>query len=485
MSGVVKVPSIDNELLGKLNEDFPELMVSVNGTILCTVSYFNYDGSLIYVTTVERGTNAPDIVAEGIKPTPVKPTTDTHKYEYRGWSDSLENIERSKAFVAMYDVFYAVRFLRDEELLYLEYVLEGTAVEDPIEAGHIKIPVKESTAQYHFTFDHWDTDFSNIKDVTYVKAVFMETLRSYNISFFNENVLMEKKVVDYGAEIKYTGVKPSKLNVEFPQDYTFLGWSPELGTCKGEAAFLAVFSDSDHILDDWATISKNVANGTYKEKYPIGVLQRTMLTYDDGTQEEVDMELVGYDHDMTPDGKTAGMTFVMKNILKDKYIMGNSTILNRGGWAESDMRKYLIETVMPMLPDELIEVLVPVVKKTSIGGGNVDVENIVETTDTIWLPALVEVDEDYTDPSKHAVYIAEGSTYERMKNEVNINDTKIKRIKYDSNGMAQRYWLRTPVAMTSNEYWMIIKGGGSSNLYAAYTEHGVVFGFCVGIKPVE
>ena len=480
VSGIVDVPSISKELLGKINTDFPELMVSVNGTILCTVSYFNYDGTLLYVTTVEQGENAVDIVAEGIIDTPVRETTDTHKYEYSGWSDSLENIQRSRSFVAMYDVFYAVRFLDGENLLYIEYVKEGESIEDPITSGKINIPSRESTAQYHFTYDGWSGDFTNIKDVTYVYAVFLETLRSYDISFYNENILLEKKTLDYGAEIKYTGT-PKKLNVTYPQDYKFLGWTPELGTVEGETSFYATFADSDHILDSWEIIARNVANGTYKAKYPLGVLQRMILTYDDGSTEEVDMELVGYDHDTTVSGSKIGMTFLAKNILKSKYIMSDSTTLNNAGWVNSAMRTYLQETILPALPDDVREVITPVVKTTSVGGGNIDESNVVSTTDTIWTPALIELIDTY---SSTKIYDVEGSTYEYFKSseDENVEVTKAKRIRTNSTGYAQRYWTRTPVPYSVNEYWMISQLGGGISTYAAYSSQGVVFGFTIGLS---
>ena len=69
----------------------------------------------------------------------------------------------------MYDVFYAVRFMNGDRMLYGEYVREGSSVEDPILTGKIQTPTKESTAQYDFTFEKWDKEFSVITDVTYIR----------------------------------------------------------------------------------------------------------------------------------------------------------------------------------------------------------------------------------------------------------------------------------------------------------------------------
>ena len=486
VSGIVDVPSIEEDLLRQINTDFPELMISVNGRVLCTISYYNWDGTLMYVSTVIQGDNAPDIVADGTIPTPVREQTETHKYEYHGWSDSLENIQRSRSFVAMYDVYYAVNFMMDDTVLYREYIIEGGTIENPITSGMIQTPLKDSTAQFHFSYSHWDGDYSVIKDVTYVHAVFIEELRSYTITFYNkddnnEDVILERKVLFYGDKVTYTGPKPQKYGVAYPQDYKFLGWTPELGTVEGETNYYAHFADSDHILDSWDTIAASVRNGTYKQKYPLGVMQRVVLTYNypDGStsSEEAHLELVGYDHDRTENGGIAAMTFIMKNVLTEKYRMNNSQDLNTDGWAECDMRQYLIETVLPALPEEITKLIVPVVKKTSIGSGNTDSEAMDETVDTIWLPALVELVDSYEGTK---IYSAEGSTYDYYRTTADAEEAKKKRIKTNSGGYAQRYWTRTPVPYSTNEYWMISQLGGGISTYASYSKQGVVFGFCIG-----
>lgn len=478
VSGIVRVPEISEELLRKINIDFPELMISVNGTILCTVSYYNHDGTLLYVTTVEQGSDAPDIVEEGIIDTPIRENTVEYAYEYIGWSDSLKNIQKSKAFSAMYFASYGVSFYRDDELLYLTYVNSGDAVRDPISTGKIEIPTKESTAQYHFTFDKWDKNFNYITEPTKINAVFLEILRSYKISFYNEDMLLEEKILNYGVLPSYEKT-PEKLNVEYPQDYKFLGWIPELSEVTGEQQYYAQFAESDHILDNWETIAANVENGTYKELYPLGSLKRAILTYPDGTIEEAHLEVVGYDHDkLSGENNTAGLTFICKNILKDTYIMSEEDKLNHAGWENSAMRTYLTDNIYPALEEGLKKVIKPVLKKTSIGGGSDDLSKVVTTVDSIWIPSLVEIINSY---SLTPIYAAEGNTYNHYFG--NDEDTKKRRIKIDTLGNPQRYWTRTPVVYSTNEYWAISTLGGGISLYTSYAKRGVAFGLCIGSTP--
>ena len=480
VSGIVSVPDISRDLLEQINTDFPELMVSVNGKILCTVSYYNTDGTLLYVTTVERGTSAPDIVADGtLGYIPDIPTTDKYSYEYAGWSDSLEDIKRSKSFVVKYEVSYAVRFHVAGEIKYTEYVKYGASATDPITSGNLDTPTKESTAQYHYTFRDWDVPLTNVQEYRDVHAVFSETLRSYEVSFYNEDVLLKKVVLDYGTSVEYIGKTPEKLYVDYPQDYTFLGWTPELGIVEGETQYQALFSESDHILDDWQTISNNVANGTYKDLYPVGILQRVTLSHLDGTTEEIDVELVGYDHDITETGSTTGLTFITKGLLKKDHIMNNSQDLNKDGWEGSDMRSYLNDSILPAIPEEIRSLIKPVMKKTSAGGGSDVVSDIVSTVDTIWTPSLIELFSEY---SNQELYAAEGKTYEYFTGQ-NDQEVRARRTKIGRNGYSDRYWLRSPVMYNGTAYWMVSTEGGSISIKSSYATSGVVFGFCIGVTP--
>jgi hypothetical protein len=141
------------------------------------------------------------------------------------------------------------------------------------------------------------------------------------------------------------------------------------------------------------------------------------------------------------------------------------------------MRKYLQETILPAMPDGLLTYITPVVKKTSAGGGNIDAENMIETVDRIWTPALIELIDSYETTK---IYASEGMTYDYFISTDDPEGTKEKRIKRNASGSAQRYWLRTPVPYSRNEYWMISQLGGGISTYASYSTRGVVFGFCIG-----
>lgn len=483
VSGIIKVPELSDELLAEINADFPELMISVAGVVLCTVTYYNYDGSVIKTMTVEYGADAPDIVndPEYNYPVPVKPNTDDYRYEYKGWSTSLENITRSTAIVASFTTYYAVRFYNDGNEAYKVFVTRGTVVPDPI-GEHIQEPTKDRTVSHTYTFIGWDRDMNNaITDVTNVHAVYEERIRTYEIRFYNEDYLIDDNVdpidvyqVDYGTYPKYEGKTPIKLFVKYPEDYTFLGWTPGIDMVKGDAIYVARFSESNHILDDWATVKANIANGTYKEKYPLGIMQRVPLN-----GEDIDVVLVDYDHDDMENGNKAGMTFIAKHLLPYNYRMFKEGGNNMYGWRDSLAREHLNSEVFYQLPRDLQDVVIPVVKKCAIGGYAPTAEETQSVVDKLWIPAYVEIsDEAYA--KNNPIYAAEGTTYKWFtganKEELDARRTK----RTTTSGTGMRYWLRTPQARSGSIYYMVTGAGEPSAMYSGSLPRGIALSFCIG-----
>ena len=120
VSGLVYVPSISDELLGDINDNFPELVVVVNGVAMYLVRYVNYDGSVLHKAIVTEGANAIDPVTEGIIDTPTREATDYAAYQYNGWGTLPTNIHSNITLVAQYIVTvrtYTVRFFNGTLLL--------------------------------------------------------------------------------------------------------------------------------------------------------------------------------------------------------------------------------------------------------------------------------------------------------------------------------------------------------------------------------
>ena len=131
-----------------------------------------------------------------------------------------------------------VRFMVEGEVYDTQYVPEGESAVAPAN------PTMESTAQYHFTFSHWDGNYINVHSNVDVVAVFTETLREYTVYWMNgAEIFAQYDNQHYGT----TPVAPSGTPVcsgADAADYEFIGWTPEVGAITGDTTYTAVYKYS-------------------------------------------------------------------------------------------------------------------------------------------------------------------------------------------------------------------------------------------------
>ena len=97
---------------------------------------------------------------------------------------------------------------------------------------------------------------------------------------------------------------------------------------------------------EWNTIKKAQADGKLQELLQVGdELDITLKT-----GEELTVQAVGTTE--------RGLIFLLKDCMKDEHGM-NKRMTSKGGWRDSEMRLWLNETIIRMLPDELREMIVP------------------------------------------------------------------------------------------------------------------------------
>ena len=212
-------------------------------------------------------------------------------------------------------------------------------------------------------------------------------------------------------------------------------------------------TDLSTITDDWATI----AAGTNYANYSIG---DTKLIDVNGTQ--IYMQLVAKDTDVLSSDhtSTANMTWIAKSILTTHNM--NSTNTTENGWVDTSMRSWLRDTILPTLPS-VVQSNIKTVDKTYRSKSPND--ETLTAEDTIWIPSYKEV--GYTNSS----YIeSDGVTYSGIFNS-NAN-----RIKYNSSGSADLWWLRSAYSTTSFSFVYL---NGNEYYLNASSAYGVVFGFCI------
>lgn len=151
--------------------------------------------------------------------------------------------------------------------------------------------------------------------------------------------------------------------------------------------------------------------------------------------------------------------FVMHNCLKESKPMNNK-YTNKGGWEESDMRRYLNEEVIKLLPDELQEIIKPT--------------KIVQ----VWRDKRRETEDKLFLLSRTQVF-GKDTNYEAIEPEdsqIDIFKTKRNRVK-ESDGYGW-WWERSPYYDNSGNFCFVSSFGFSAANFADGSG-GVAPVFCI------
>ena len=143
------------------------------------------------------------------------------------------------------------------------------------------------------------------------------------------------------------------------------------------------------------------------------------------------------------DGREVVFVVMDYGVIGLKGLLGwhqmNKTWTNKGGWLASDMRRYLNEEVIELLPDDLLAAIKP--------------RKFGDEEDRLWLFSEVEIFGEHIWGAGD-----EGDKQlEYFKNPVN-------RVKFDEDGDANWWWERSPNASHSNSFCYVNSDGYASHL---------------------
>ena len=231
------------------------------------------------------------------------------------------------------------------------------------------------------------------------------------------------------------------------------------GVCPG----FSLGYESETIADDWSAIAASAANGTYKTKYSIGDTKSIDL----GTEGTHLMQLVAFDTDDKADGTgKAPMTWIMKDLLPTQHRMnptkvdGTEGTGTLGGYDKTEMKSYLTNTILPLVPSDVRNNIVPVTKhqKAYDASGTAFQES---TTETLWIPGHKEI-------FNSTSYDTDGPAYSDVFND---SASRIKK----RNGSFYYWWLRSA---NSTAGFRSVDSDGSYSSIGASGAGGVCPGFC-------
>ena len=212
-------------------------------------------------------------------------------YEFNQTWQDLEITYPEGGFIEQFPVTFVNE---DGTILDVQYVDKGSDATEPITAGRIETPTKESSISTDYTFAGWDIGFADIFAPRTITATYTESVRSYSIKYVSKGTILQTSTGLYGENIPYTGSIPTYIAEEAAYTYyLFTGWDRS-GIIDGDKTVNAVF--------DKCTYVDGYFNGKdLSELRPVEIYALTKLGLEQTYVESMDDYSFYMGHDYTYD----------------------------------------------------------------------------------------------------------------------------------------------------------------------------------------
>ena len=363
---------------------------------------------------------------------------------------------------------YTVRFLVNGEVVNTQRIAEGGTARDPVRAGLISTPVRESDVEHHYSYTGWSGSLQNITADTDIEAVFAVSDRYYTVRYWYDtaelDMAQEFTVIAHGS-CTFTAAEPEG-------DY-WVGWDAETTDVVSDLDLHPVFivpvlpetvmdafdylhsddpeDNSAYTLAEFAGI---LEFGKGKEYFQAGDRIKMVIPKNDTfVDSEIILRVIGFNHYRLADGsgEFAGVVFDMVGLMNAGHRM-NPTDTNVGGWPAAEMRTYLNESVFPALPQVWRTLIRRVQVLSSAGNTSAD---IVTAEDKLFLLSYSELTGTTNAPYQGEV----DPEAERMQFEVFVDGASRIKKKYNGEGDVTYWWTRSPYSGDGAQFMLVYTDG--------------------------
>ena len=420
LTGKAHVAAISQEQLDRVREAFPELELSYGEIVeSVTVTFVNYDGTVLDTQLIHRGGNAVNPAAAGLIDTPVRASDAEFSYHFSGWNAGLNGITADLVVRAVYaasDRYYRVTYWADKNrsaLLQQEQVIaHGSS-----EYKGTELPDGDQI------WMGWDQDASD--------------------------VVSDLDICPLYITPRLPDTVPEKFGYLYSDDPN---------------------DDSAYTLEEFAGV---VRSGQARAYFQPGDLIKIVPHTTVFNDESIVLRVEGFVRYALAEadgmaGVLLGMVGVMNNAVRMRADGKNS-----GGWRATELRSYLNGIVYPELPLWMRKLLRRVTVRSSNGDGS---GVIVSSGDWLFLPAIREVGlaEDVTPYCDEIDPGAEGTV-------LPLYADGASRVKYRFNGTgtAASYFTRSPDASHGDGFFHVLESGAASTSHNSGSPNGISWMCCM------
>ena len=377
----------------------------------------------------------------------------------------------------------------DGTTLIVETSESGGSVLDPVRNGLIEAPTRAATAEKYWVFYGWNKSLDNITENTTVTAIYSEYDQYYTVAFCDHEgtpISGQTYTVAAHGTARYTGEDLPAVDGDI-----WGGWQQDTSDVVSDMQVMPRYihptmpagvasghtylysddpeDDSAYTLNEFYGI---IDSGYAKTYFSVGDKVKIVPNTTVFADSSIILQVVGFNHFRRVDNNEfASVVFHMVGLMNAQHRMNGSNT-NAGGWASSEMRTWLNNTIFKALPQQWKSMIRKVKVMSSIGQTKADIST---SEDNLFLLSQAEV--GFNTSETPYVDEVDASAERRSFANFSSNNNRIRKY-YNGTGSAAGWWLRSPVSSSSTTF-MAVGNGGSSSSSNASTSNGVAFGFCI------
>ena len=428
ISGEVSFTAIAQRKFVELGQKYPNIDFSTGEYATeYTVTFLNYDGTVLNTQSVEFGDAALDPVQAELISTPVKPYSEYKQYVFAGWNKEFNYITQNLTVTAVFteqDRKCTVRWWSDST----ETNLLQTDVLDVHDYCSFEgTPLTDKDGLYYLGWDKQPDDVTEDMDIhaIYTAPTFPSSIPA-NYDYLYSDDPNDNSA--YTREEFFTIVNSRRYNSIIDPAAS----NAKIKICLPAAA--------------WSTIG----------------------------DEPIILKAYGNDHYRLADDPTAFGSTVWGMVGARWSKKMHDTNTNAGGWNPTDVRDFLNNTIYPYLPDHWKK-LIETVQVISTRGESLTTTVIAE--DKIFAFAYTEVGLGSGSPYGSEV---DPDAQCKVFPVFTDNPSRIRK-EHNGAGNAVNWWLRSPWAGSSTNFANVYNLGSYISIGAS-SALSLSFGFCLGSK---
>ena len=240
-----------------------------------TVSFRNYDNTLLKTASVKYGQNAYDYAPEN----PTRENEDRTHFRFSHWDGGdLSYVTSDLLCTAIYTKIecFEIQYIDfDGTIINVEYVEKGG------DSTYTYSNAREADPNHFYVFSGWDVSVTNVQCDMVVNATY-HLVNAYIVTFknYDGNVLGTSKGPE-GFTAQYNGSTPSKPSTtsgDYKYTYTFSGWDRSLENVRNNFETKAQYKTSSYNyrypeiiseLKDYLREHGGYSDGTYSFVFSI------------------------------------------------------------------------------------------------------------------------------------------------------------------------------------------------------------------------